>query len=128
MSTPIYPALDIRRIRSFVVILIAMYVSTKLFRAIQRTYSARRRHQDIPQLPRHPIWGHLINMGQKLNPALRRHPDYAFEEIWESLGRPPAFLMDLLPMDRALLIVADPEIAEEIAQPNSAFKYSLPKS
>lgn len=122
-STP-----SLGRITWFILALVATYLSVKLFRVVRRTYIARHRYQDIPQLPRHPIWGHLVNMGEKLNPALRRHPDYAFEEIWDSLGQPPAFLMDLYPVDCAFLIVADPEIAEEISAPNPAFKYSLPKS
>ncbi|ETI27170.1 hypothetical protein G647_09852 [Cladophialophora carrionii CBS 160.54] len=120
--------IDVGRIGTLLALATAVYISIKAFHRIQQTYRARRRYQDIPQLPRHPIWGHLINMGEKLNPALRRHPDYAFEEIWISLGRPPAFLMDLHPVDRAFLIVADPALAEEVSQPNSTFKYSLPKS
>ncbi|KIW88360.1 uncharacterized protein Z519_10929 [Cladophialophora bantiana CBS 173.52] len=128
MAQPILNLFDARRFTSFLFALLAIYLSVKLIRTILRTITTRRRYQEIPQLPRHPVWGHLINMGEKLNPALRRHPDYAFEEIWESLGKPPAFLMDLNPVDGAFLIVADPGIAEQITQPNSTFKYSLPKS
>jgi cytochrome P450 len=128
MSQSFQNVLDTGRIVTLLALATAVYIAVKGFQVIRRTYSARRRYQDIPQLPRHPIWGHLINMGEKLNPALRRHPDYAFEEIWISLGRPPAFLMDLHPVDSAFLIVADPALAEEISQPNSTFKYSLPKS
>ncbi|EXJ61614.1 hypothetical protein A1O7_02042 [Cladophialophora yegresii CBS 114405] len=119
---------DVSRIGTLLALATAVYISIKAFKTIQQTYRARRRYHDIPQLPRHPIWGHLINMGEKLNPALQRHPDYAFEEMWISLDRPPAFLMDLHPVDSAFLIVADPTLAEEISQPNSTFKYSLPKS
>ena len=71
-------------------LLITIYLIVKFARIVLRTYRTRTRYQDIPCLPRHPIWGHLINMGEKLNPALNRHPDYAFEDVWETLGRPPA--------------------------------------
>ncbi|KAJ9605726.1 hypothetical protein H2200_009575 [Cladophialophora chaetospira] len=120
--------LDSKRILTAFVVLGAVYLSIKLFRIIKNTYQARHRYQEIPQLPRHPVWGHLVNMGEKLNPTLQRHPDYAFEEIWNSLGKPPAFLMDLHPVDGAFLIIADHGLAEEISQPSATFKYSLPKS
>ena len=128
MSGPFQNLLDFRRIFTLLAILGGVYISVKILRVIQHTYRARHRYQEIPQLPRHPVWGHLVNMGEKLNPALRRHPDYAFEEIWNSLGKPPAYLMDLHPIDSAFLIVADHRIAEEISQPSATFKYSLPKS
>ena len=120
--------LDVRRVVIVIGVFFTFYLANKIFRAVQVTYKYRHRYQEIPQLPRHPIWGHLINMGEKLNPALARHPDYAFEEIWNSLGQPPAFLMDLHPVDSAFLIVADPTLAEEVSQPSAGFKYSLPKS
>ena len=119
---------DLHRLCTLLGVCIAIWISVKVFRSIQSTCRARKRYQEIPQLPRHPIWGNLVNIGEKLNPVLRRHSDYAFEEIWNSLGNPPAFLMDLHPVDRAFLIIADPVLAEEISQPNATFKYSLPKS
>ncbi len=127
MSRPVQSLLDLRRIFTLLAVLSVLYVSTKIFRVIQRTYRSRQRYQEIPQLPRHPVWGHLVNMGEKLNPALKRHPDYAFEEIWNSLGKPPAYLMDLHPVDSSFLVVADHRIAEEISQPSPTFKYSLPR-
>ena len=128
MAKQIQDFIERSRISTLLIILVTTYISVKLFRIIRSTYSARGRYKEIPQLPRHPIWGHLINMGEKLNPALNRHSDYAFEEMWESLGNPPAFLMDLHPVDGAFLVVADPAIAEEVSQPSATFKYSLPKS
>ena len=47
----------------------------------------------VPQLPRHPIWANLINRGEKL--AGSRRPDYEFEEICGSMGRPSCLLTDL---------------------------------
>jgi hypothetical protein len=105
---------------------ICAYISLCLFRVVRKTYNTRRLYNDIPQLPRHPIWGNLINCGEKL--AGNRHPDYGFEEIWESIGRPPCFLMDLTPVDKAFLILAEPQIAEAIVYPSKQYKYSAPKS
>lgn len=102
------------------------YIALSVFRTFRKTYNIRRRYHDIPQLPRHSIWGNLINCGEKL--AGSRHPDYGFEEIWESLGRPSCFLMDLAPVDQAYLILAEPQIAETIVYPSKQYKYSTPKS
>ncbi len=82
----------------------------------------------IPSLPRHWLLGNLHNAGPLLDPSLNRHPDYGFEEIWQKLNQPPAFLVDLTPVDYAFLIVVDPSVAEAIAQPSQVFKYSVIKS
>ena len=128
MSQRLYAVLDTSHVLSLFMVLAAVYVSVKLFRVSQRTYRSRNRYHEIPQLPRHPLWGHLVNMGEKLNPALDRHADYGFEETWEALGQPPAFLMDMHPVDCSFLVVADPSIAEEVSQPSTTHKYSFPKS
>jgi hypothetical protein len=72
------------------VIATCTYLFLSLLRTIRQTYNIRKRYNDIPQLPRHPAWGNLINCGEKL--AGSRHPDYGFEEIWESMGRPVSLL------------------------------------
>lgn len=105
---------------------ICIYISYRLVRLIAWTYGIRKCYSDIPHLPRHPVWGNLINCGEKL--AGNRHPDYGFEEIWESMDRPSCFLMDLAPVDKAFLIVAEPHITEIIVNPSKQYKYSVPKS
>ena len=112
--------------RPFLIAAISLYIALYLFRVFHKTYNVRRRYNAIPQLPRHPVWGHLINCGEKL--AGSRHPDYGFEEIWESMGRPSCFLMDLTPVDNAFLVLAEPQIAEAIVFPSKQYKYSTPKS
>ena len=112
--------------RPFLYLALCAYISYRLFRLIGQTYSIRKRYNDLPHLPRHPIWGNLINCGEKL--AGNRHPDYGFEEIWESMDRPPCFLMDLAPVDNGFLIVAEPQIAETFVNPSKQYKYSVPKS
>ncbi|KAF2738239.1 cytochrome P450, partial [Polyplosphaeria fusca] len=57
------------------------------------------------------------------------HPDYGFVEIWEELGEPGCFLVDLAPVvDRGILIIAEPQYVEALVNPMEQFKYSLPKS
>lgn len=100
------------------------------FRQLKFTYDTHTNPHfaSIPSLPRHWIAGNLHNAGVLLDPSLNRHPDYGFEEVWHKLDCPPAFLVDLTPIDFAFLVVVDPSIAEAITQPSQIFKYSVPKS
>lgn len=109
--------------------LVALYVSYRISQWIYKAYRVRTRFHDIPSLPRHRIWGNLINAGQRLKPSLKRHPDYGFEEIWRELGQPGCFLVDLAPVeDRGFLIIAEPQYVEAVVSSTELFKYSIPKS
>jgi len=111
-----------------IVVAVCVYIISRLVHTIRRTVEIRRRYQDLPCLPRHPIWGNIINCGEKLSSGTR-HPDYGFERIWEELGRPPCFLMDLAPIeDHVFLILAEPRAAEALVNPSAQYKYSAPKS
>ncbi|KEF56530.1 uncharacterized protein A1O9_06717 [Exophiala aquamarina CBS 119918] len=111
-----------------VAFIIGFYYVVRLARRLIHTYRVRQNYKDIPSLPRHPLWGNLINVGEKVNPATNRHPDYGFEEVWNQLDRPSAFIMDLNPIDNVFFIIADPTVAEAIVQPSPQFKYSALKS
>ncbi len=114
--------------RYVLLITLGLYALYRALKWAYKAYIVHNRYQDIISLPRHPIWGNLINAGEKLNPSLNRHPDYGFEEIWHQLGEPGCFLIDLAPVDRGFLIIADPEYAEALVNPSVEFKYSVPKS
>ncbi|KAK3722168.1 hypothetical protein LTR37_002601 [Vermiconidia calcicola] len=108
---------------------LGLYIAYRITDAAIYTYRIRQKYHDIPSLPRHWFWGNLQAIGEKCNPALDRHPDYGFEEMWNQLDRPPAFLVDLAPIDRlSFLVVGEPHIAETVVQPSTEFKYSVPKS
>lgn len=109
-------------------LLLFVFVAYKTALRVIFTYRIRHRYNDIPYLPRHWAAGNLVNCGERLSPSINHHPDYAFEDIWNELGQPPAYMMDLAPIDRAMLIIADPTIAEAITQPSPEYKHSLPKS
>jgi cytochrome P450 len=49
-------------------------------------------------------------------------------EIWESLGRPPMFLLDLRPVSYRILIVTSHEVAEQISRSSKLFPWSVTKS
>ena len=105
------------------------FVGYKALLLVARTYHIRQRYVDIPSLPRHWLGGNLKAVGEKCSPALGRHPDYGFEEMWIELDRPSCFLVDLAPVDGScFLIVAEPGVAETCVQPSPEYKYSVPKS
>ncbi|KAK5069613.1 hypothetical protein LTR64_008294 [Lithohypha guttulata] len=104
----------------------ALFVLYKIFETSVFTYRTHTGYKDLPQHPRHWFWGHLATIGPKLNPSINAHPDYAFEDVWHELGNPPAYVVDLAPVDRAMIIIADPTVAESITQPTERFRHSTP--
>lgn len=114
--------------RSTVIVIITLCLSYRVSQWIYKAYLIRTRYHDIPSLPRHLIWGKLINGGARLNPSLNRHPDYGFEEIWHELGEPGCFLVDLAPVDCAFLVIAESQYVEALINPSEQCKYSVPKS
>ena len=119
----------IYHVRSTLLVLLSLYISYRTSQWIYKAYRIRTRFQDIPSLPRHLIWGNLVNAGERLKPSLKRHPDYGFEEIWQELGQPGCFLVDLAPVeDRGFLIIAEPRYVEALVNSTEEFKYSIPKS
>ena len=78
--------------RYLVLVVVALYTLSRLFQWIYKAYRVRTRYHDITSLPRHILWGNLVNAGARLNPSLKRHPDYGFEEIWNE-SRPTRLLL-----------------------------------
>ena len=119
----------LHHLRSALFVILASYAIYRMYKWIYKAHRIRTRYYDIPSLPRHIIWGNLINAGERLKPSLKRHPDYGFEEIWRELGEPGCFLADLAPVeDRGFLIIAEPQYAEMVLNSSEEFKYSIPKS
>lgn len=107
---------------------LVLYVLYRLSGPLCGAYRVRKRWSDIPSLPRHPLWGNIINAGRRMHPISNRHVDYGFEEIWRELGEPSCFLIDFAPLHhRAILVVAEPHHADLMVNSTEDFKYSLPK-
>lgn len=70
----------------------------------------------------------MANIGPRLDPSLKRHPDYGFMQVWDELGHPDAFLLDMEPAAVTFLLVTHPGIAESLVQPSPQYKYSVPKT
>lgn len=115
-------------IRNILLSAAALYLLYRVSQWIYKAYRVRHRYHDIVSLPRNLIYGNLVNAGEKLNPSLNRHPDYGFEEIWHELGEPGCYLVDLAPVDRGFLVIAEPSYVEALVNPSEHFKYSVPKS
>lgn len=119
---------DYYRLACTLLVALSSYVLYCTFRRLTIAYRIRSRYHDLPSLPRHLIWGNLVNAGKRLDPSLNRHPDYGLEEIWQELGQPGCFVVDLAPIaQHGLLVIAEPQHAEELLNPSEIFKYSLPK-
>jgi cytochrome P450 len=116
------------RLTYTLLVVFSSYALYCAFRRLTLAYRIRSRYHDLPSLPRHLIWGNLINAGKRLDPSLNRHPDYGLEEIWQELGQPGCFVLDLAPISQhGLLVIAEPKHAEALLNPSETFKYSLPK-
>ena len=116
---------DIRYIALFISL---SYIGYRISRIVNFTYHVRQRYHDIPSLPRHWFGGNLKSAGEAMPPSSSRHPDYGMERLWNDLGQPSCYLMDLAPVDTPMIVVAEPQVAEAIAQPSAEYKYSIPKS
>ncbi|KAI0425614.1 cytochrome P450 [Xylaria sp. FL1042] len=92
-------------------------------------YIRYSQYAHIPQLPNHLLWGHLKIFGELASRGIRdRHPDRVFEEMWQSIGRPPVMLVDLRPINPPMLLVTAHDVAEQISKPSKLFPHSTPKS
>ena len=85
-----------------------IWLINRVGKTIVFSYRVRTRYDDIPHHPRHRLWGHLLDIAPRLSPTINQHPDYVFEELWEDLGRPPAFIVDLAVQDSESLIRISP--------------------
>lgn len=116
-------------LRFIFLIAFLLFIAYKIYRLVAFTYHQRQRYQDIPSLPRHRALGNLKQVADKCGPQRGQHADYGFEEIWNELGQPPCFLVDIAPVeDHSFLLVAEPWVAETVAQPSPEYKYSMPKT
>lgn len=116
-------------LRFAVLIIFLFFILYKTFRLITFTYHVRKRYTDIPSLPRHWLFGNLKAVADKCGPQTGQHADYGFEEMWNELGQPPCFFVDIAPVeDHGFLIVAEPWVAEAVTQPSAEYKYSMPKT
>ena len=128
-NIPLAALSSLHELRYYILSILLLLLGYKIFALAQYTYRTRQRYDDIPHLPRHWLLGNLVAIGQKCNPRLGRHPDYGFEEMWNELGQPAAFLVDLAPVDvHSFVVTAEPQIAETCVQPSPEYKYSIPKS
>ncbi|KAK3994298.1 cytochrome P450 [Cladorrhinum sp. PSN332] len=87
-----------------------------------------KQYASIPQLPNHLLLGHLKHMGEfmKLAPP-DAHPDLIFSKMRDSIGRPPLMLVDLRPVNKPMILIADHEILEQISKATKKYPASVPK-
>ncbi|KAE8381227.1 cytochrome P450 monooxygenase [Aspergillus bertholletiae] len=107
---------------SVVVILLLVFIYYRIW------YHRFKQYSFWPQPPVSLLWGHWNVMHKAIQacPA-GASSDIAFGRIWETLGRPPAFILDLRPVGSVLCVVCNHEMAEQSAQPSKKFPYGLGK-
>ncbi|PHH89634.1 hypothetical protein CDD83_5618 [Cordyceps sp. RAO-2017] len=90
--------------------LLAGYLHTKIHHKRFQQYAG------FPQLPTSFILGNLKLLGEyiKHGPA-DRYPDMMLPEMHQDLARPPLILVDLQPINRPLVLIANHEIAEQVS-------------
>ena len=103
----------------------ALLVAYWLRSLYQKRYE---RFSGIPQLPTSYVWGNLITIDaytKKLPP--KAHIDMAFAAMHEALGRPPAMVIDLWPINSPMIMIGDHKVAEQVIASTEAWPYGLPK-
>ncbi|KAM7184581.1 cytochrome P450 52A11 [Rhypophila sp. PSN 637] len=101
-----------------------------LFAYLYRKVSHKRLQQyaNFPQHPPSRVLGHLQVFDEFMKKIPRGgHADMAFAAMHRALGRPPVMLVDLRPVASCMLVVANYEVAEQIARSSDRFPYSPPK-
>lgn len=75
------------------------------------------------------VWGHLKLLHgwiQRGDP--RRHLNIVLAEVAKDKGHPPVMMLDLRPLDNALLVVCHHEVAEQVSRASARWASSTPKS
>ncbi|KAH7311263.1 cytochrome P450 [Stachybotrys elegans] len=88
-----------------------------------------KQHPLLPRLPASLVWGHLQVFDSFVKQGkLDRHNDMVFSDIHKQLGRPPLFYLDFWPIQYGIVIVCDPEVAEQLSKVSKKFPCSAPKA
>ncbi|RYP80361.1 hypothetical protein DL769_002510 [Monosporascus sp. CRB-8-3] len=92
-------------------------------------YIRFQQYAHFPQLPSSLLLGHLKAFGEfmKANKP-DAHPDMAMVAMSQALGRPPLMFVDMRPINDPLVVVGDPEIADQLTKASKVFPTSPPKS
>ncbi|KAF2474484.1 cytochrome P450 [Lindgomyces ingoldianus] len=89
-----------------------------------------KKYAHIPHLPSSFALGHLkfIAEGFKKLGDSRRHGDYVFGDMIKAAGNPQILMVDLRPVNYAMVLVASHDIAEQITRTSKLYPYSVTKS
>ncbi|KAL1305714.1 hypothetical protein AAFC00_007301 [Neodothiora populina] len=88
-----------------------------------------KQYEHLPRTPPSLIWGHLATIGDFYKKGdVRRHIDYVFRQIGQSIGCPPIVILDMRPFFYVMCLVFSHDVAEQISRSSKEFPYSTPKS
>ncbi|KAK2025336.1 cytochrome P450 [Colletotrichum zoysiae] len=103
----------------------ATAVLLRLVNFLKTTITIRKSWTHLPGAPRSFFRGNLHNTA-RLIPS-DRHIDYGLYAIWENLARPKWFIVDLWPIQKPLICIADASIAEQMSRATESEPESTPK-
>ncbi|KAF1346945.1 cytochrome P450 [Delphinella strobiligena] len=88
-----------------------------------------KQYEDLPRAPPSLIWGHLATIGEFYKKGdSRRHIDYVFRQIGQSVGMPPILILDMRPFFWIMCLVFNHDVAEQISRSTKSLPCSTPKS
>ncbi|KAL1854832.1 hypothetical protein Daus18300_011348 [Diaporthe australafricana] len=106
---------------------VAVLVLTFTYRRLR--YIRFQQYAHFPQLPSSLLLGHLKAFGEFMKASKPdAHPDMAMIAMSKALGRPPLMFVDMRPLNDPLVVVRDPEIADQLTKASKVFPTSPPKS
>ncbi|KAF2270960.1 putative P450 monooxygenase [Lojkania enalia] len=89
----------------------------------------RRHFGKLPGPPHHPIFGHLISMGKVVTRLPKRvHPHVYPYFLTKEYNLPPVFYIDAYPFNDPLMVLLDPDTAQEVSANSGLHKHPRLKS
>ncbi|SMR45313.1 unnamed protein product [Zymoseptoria tritici ST99CH_3D1] len=97
-------------------------------RGLVNGYKLRARRQGLPGPPHSWLFGDLGTMGKinDANPA-RAHPHAVLIQVRKMFNLPRYMYLDLWPITYSILVVQDPDMAQQVVVEHQALKHPIPK-
>ncbi|KAF2467190.1 cytochrome P450 [Lindgomyces ingoldianus] len=101
----------------------AVLITLYLARFFLRVAKVRRQFAKLPGPPHSPIFGHLISIGKCVSKLPNRvHPHVFPHYLTKDYDLPPVFFMDAYPIRDPMMVIIDPDVAEEVAAKSGLLK------
>ncbi|KAK4184099.1 cytochrome P450 [Podospora australis] len=83
-----------------------------------------KQYAALPQIPNSLFAGHLLKIREYMRHApANAHPDEILRKMHEDVGRPPLMLLDLRPLNKPVVVIANHGIAEQLSKSSAPCPY-----